>query len=147
MNLDDPFPLEALPTRLRHVLVREFKGCCPSIREVEQVSDWYWLRTPGMGPASLELIHSVIDAGRQQSGRDASADTLSDVELLRRLEQLQAEIQWLIYQLKDRSSSGPRRSRPRRRHGSAMRTETDYLQQQTAEPEAPRRRNGQSRVA
>jgi len=147
MNLDDPFPLEVLPTRLRHVLVREFKGCCPSLREVEQVSDRNWLRTPGMGPASLELIHSVIDGGRQQGNRDAVEDTLSDVDLLRRLEQLQTEIQWLVYQLKDRSSSGPRRSRGRRRHGSAMRTEIDCRQQQIGEPEALRRQNGQSRLA
>jgi hypothetical protein len=54
MHLDEPFPLEAIPSRVQHPLLREFKGRCPSLREVDQIPDKHWLATPGIGPAFLE---------------------------------------------------------------------------------------------
>jgi hypothetical protein len=39
MHLDEPFPLEAIPHRVGRVLLREFKGHCPSVREVDEIPD------------------------------------------------------------------------------------------------------------
>lgn len=39
MRLDEPFPLQAVPSRVRHAILQEFKGCCPSIREVAEIPD------------------------------------------------------------------------------------------------------------
>ena len=100
MNLDEPFPLEAIPSRVQHPLLREFKGRCPSLREVDQIPDKQWLATPGIGPTSLETIRSITRAGREPTVSHAASPSLADAELLRRLEQLQAELQSLEAELK-----------------------------------------------
>jgi hypothetical protein len=94
MYLDDPFPLAAVPSRVRHVIWNEFKGRCPSIREVAEISDKRWLKTPGVGPVVLNIIRTVIDEQQRQSAG------LSDAELLKRLEWVQKELRWLEKQLK-----------------------------------------------
>jgi hypothetical protein len=96
MPLDEPFPLVAVPSWVRHAILNEFKGRCPSIREVAEISDRQWLKTPNIGPAALKMIRSVIDEYQSQSA------ALSDAELLKRLEWLQKELRWLERQLKSR---------------------------------------------
>ncbi len=96
MPLDDPFPLAAVQSPVRLAILAEFKGRCPSIREVAEISDRRWLKTPGVGPVVLKMIRSVTD--EQQS----RAPQLSDAELLARLEWLQKELRWLEQQLKSR---------------------------------------------
>jgi hypothetical protein len=102
MHLDQPFPLEAVPSRVKHPLLLEFKGRCPSLREVDQIPDKHWLATPGIGPASLEAIRSITHAGRVQSVSHAASPRLSDGALLRHLEGLQEELRWLEAELKAR---------------------------------------------
>jgi hypothetical protein len=96
MPLDEPFPLAAVPSRLRQAILNEFAGRCPSIQEVAEISDRDWLKTPDIGPAALKMIRSVTDERKRQTAR------LSDAELLNRLEWVQKELRWLERQLKGR---------------------------------------------
>ncbi len=98
MSLDQPFPLAAVPSWVRQVILNEFKGRCPSMREVAEIPDRRWLKTPGVGPVSLKMIRSVTDERQRQTAH------LSDAELLKRLEWLQKELRWLEGQLKLRLS-------------------------------------------
>ena len=109
MNLDEPFPLEAVPSRVRHVLLREFKGRCPSLKEVDQIPDKYWLATPGIGSTSLKTIRSITNAGRQQTVTEVASPSLSDAELLRSLERLQEDLRWLEHHLKAQMLADRRR--------------------------------------
>jgi hypothetical protein len=137
MPLDEPFPLEALPWRVRYALLLEFKGRCPSLREVDQISDKHWLTMPGMGPASLEMVRSIINARGQQAPSGAASHNLSDAQLLRRLEQLQEDLNWLEAQLKSRMPADTRR-RPHRQHRKqAVRNDTDNPGHQSDGSEAP----------
>jgi hypothetical protein len=101
MRLDEPFPWEAGPSRLRNAILREFQGRCPSIREMAQIPDRQWLSTPDVGPRSVEIIHDLTDAAGQQTIRPPDAQ-LTDAELLERLEWLQKEVRWLQDVLKAR---------------------------------------------
>ena len=51
MQLDEPFPLEAIAPRVRRVILDEFQGHWPTVHEIAQISDRHWLATPGVGPA------------------------------------------------------------------------------------------------
>jgi hypothetical protein len=116
MPLDRPFPLVAVPSRVRHAILNEFNGRCPSIREVVEKSDRDWLTIPGVGPAILEMIRSVTDAEPQQAASPARPH-LTDVELLDRLECLQDELRWLQDQMEARLLKTAKR-RPNRRTAS-----------------------------
>ena len=147
MHLDEPFPLEAIPSRVGHVLLREFKGLCPSVREVDEIPDKNWLATPGMGPASLQIIRSITNAARQQEVSQIESHRLSDAELLRRLEGLQEDLRWLEAQLKARMPKGPRRRPQRQGHNHATRDETGLPGQEAREAEASEHRNDQGHLA
>jgi hypothetical protein len=147
MPLDEPFPLDAVPSRVRHALLGEFKGRWPSVREVDQIPDKDWLATPGMGPASLHIIRSITNAARQQEVSDIASHPLSDAELLSRLEGLQEDLRWLEAQLKARLSKGQRRRPQRREHSHATRNETDLPDRETREAEASEHRSDQGHIA
>src|SRR5690349_6569379 len=100
MRLDEPFPLEAVPSRLRNAILREFQGRRPSIEEIARIPDKQWLSSPDVGQRSVKIIHDITDAARQQTTRLPSAQ-LTDTELLERLEWLQKELRWLRNILKD----------------------------------------------
>jgi hypothetical protein len=59
-----------------------------------QIPDRQWLSTPDVGPRSVEIIHDLSDAARQQTDRPPYPQ-LADAELLERLEWLQKEVRWL----------------------------------------------------
>ena len=147
MPLDEPFPLEAVPWRVRYALLLEFKGRCPSLREVDQIPDKHWLTMPGMGPASLEMVRSIIKARVPQATSHTASHNLSDAELLRRLEQLQEDLRWLEAQLKARMPADTWR-RPYRQHREqAVRNDTDNPGHQSDGPEAPNSRKRRGYVA
>jgi hypothetical protein len=60
MHMDQPFPLDAGPSRVKNAILNEFKGRCPSIRDVAEIPDRYWLSTPAIGSVHLEKICNVI---------------------------------------------------------------------------------------
>jgi hypothetical protein len=111
MQLDEPFPLEIVPSRVRHAMLDEFKGRRPTMREVAQIPDAYWLATPAIGRKVLQTIRAVVQAPRPQT--DAAAlPRLTDAELLDRLESLQRELLWM----QDLARAGaPKSSRSRNR--------------------------------
>jgi hypothetical protein len=113
MDWDEPFPLTAVPPRVRNTILNEFKGRCPSIREVAEIPDSQWLATPNIGPTFLKQIRSVADAEPQQTS-NSSRPRLTDAELLGRLEWLQDELRWLQEQMETRLLKTARR-RPNRR--------------------------------
>jgi hypothetical protein len=113
MDWDEPFPLTAVPPRVRNTILNEFKGRCPSIREVAEIPDSQWLATPNIGPTFLEQIRSVTDAPPEQTA-SPSCSRLTDGELLGHLEWLQDELRWLQEQMETRLLKTARR-RPNRR--------------------------------
>jgi hypothetical protein len=123
MPVDEPFPLESVPSRVRQAILSEFKGRCPSVREVAEIPDAYWLATPAMGRRFLQMIRDITHA----PGRQADAPVrprLTDAELLDRLESLQRELQWLQATLKAKTRRMPR-SRDRRPFGERSRPSQD----------------------
>ena len=107
MQLDEPFPLKAIHPRVRSVLLNEFQGRWPTVREIAQISDRQWLATPGVGPTVLEQIRSIAHAPQQQD--DSNLPQLTDAELLDRLEFLQEEFQRIQRTLKEKISRATRR--------------------------------------
>src|SRR5687768_9091993 len=89
MQQDKPFPLDAIPLRVRRAIIREFQGRWPTVQEVAQVSDRHWLANPDIGPAALQRIQEILHA--RQGQRDTSSPRLSDAELLVRLESVQEQ--------------------------------------------------------
>ena len=112
MDWDEPFPLNVVPPRVRNTILTEFKGRCPSIREVAETPDSYWLATPNIGPTFLEQIRSVTDAALEQTA-SPSRPRLTDAELLVRLERLQDELRWLRDQMEAKLLNTARRRRNR----------------------------------
>jgi hypothetical protein len=113
MDWDEPFPLTAVPPRVRNTILNEFKGRCPSIREVAEIPDSQWLATPNIGPTFLEQIRSVTDAPPEQTA-SPSCSRLTDGELLGHLEWLQDELRWLQEQMETRLLKTARRRLNRR---------------------------------
>jgi len=60
MKLDDPFPIHHFSKSVRDSIQAEFLGRCPSIREILNIPDRYWLKVPGIGPATLLKIHRLV---------------------------------------------------------------------------------------
>jgi hypothetical protein len=143
MHLDEPFPLEDIPHRVGRVLLREFKGRCPSVREVDEIPDKNWLATPGIGSASLQIIRSITTAARQQEVSQIASHRLWDGELLRRLEGLQEDLRWLETQLKARMPKDLRRKQHRRCRGPVTRNEAGLLGHEAREAEASEHRSDQ----
>jgi hypothetical protein len=83
MQLDEPFPLEALAPRVRRVILNEFQGHWPTVHEIAQISDRHWLATPGVGPGTLETMRRITHPPRQPD--DPNSPRLSDAGLLDRL--------------------------------------------------------------
>ena len=116
MDWDEPFPLNAVPPRVRKTILGEFKGRCPSIREVAETPDSYWLATPSIGPTILEQIRRVTGAALEQTA-SPSRPRLTDAELLDRLERLQDELRWLQDRMEAKLLKTARRS-PNRQEAS-----------------------------
>jgi hypothetical protein len=141
MPLDEPFPLKAVPSRVAYALLLEFKGRCPSLREVDQIPDKHWLTMPGMGPASLEMVRSIIQARAPQAPGHTAPRNLPDAELLRRLEQLQENLRWLEAQLNARMSVDTRRRPHLQRRKQTARNDVDNSDYESEGSEAPNPRS------
>ena len=107
MRLDDPFPLETVPSPAKHAMLDVFKGRWPSVREVAQVPDAYWLATPAIGRKLLQTIRAVTDASRSETDVPA-LPRLTDTELLERLETLREELRYIHATLKAKARKAAR---------------------------------------
>src|SRR5687768_17292645 len=95
MGLDDPFPIERCSGRVRGAILAEFQGRCPTVREVASISDAQWLTVPNIGPTTLEELRSMTQ--QAPNGNDKpSATTMTDGELLSRLNRLQRELNLIV---------------------------------------------------
>jgi hypothetical protein len=103
MPLNEPFPVNHLPSRIRNAILREFDGRCPSQQEVAEISDARWLSTPDIGTGALQKIRAL---GQDD---DPSTDAMTDAELLWRLTALQTELRLIQRSVRmqlSRSSTG-----------------------------------------
>jgi hypothetical protein len=95
MDPEQLFPIDQCDGRLKHAILSEFGGRCPTVREVDNIPDSLWLSVPGVGPTNLSKIRH-ISTGRPGQilphGANRRLATLPTVELLSRLTSLQAEI-------------------------------------------------------
>jgi uncharacterized protein (DUF2236 family) len=116
MQPDDPFPLENVPSPVRHAMLEVFKGRRPSVHEVAQIPDSYWLATPAIGRKLLQTIRAISDAPRSEADLPALPQ-LTDAELLDRLESLREELRFIQATLKARIRKAPRNRDGFQRHG------------------------------
>ena len=65
MDWEEPFPLNAVPPRVETIL-NEFKGRCPSMREVAETPDAL-ARNPQHRPDLPQQIRNVTDAPPEQT--------------------------------------------------------------------------------
>ncbi len=106
MQVDQLFPLESVPSRVKQAILSEFKGRCPSMREVAEIPDAYWLATPAIGRKFLQTIRDAAPAPARQT--TVPVRRLTNAELMDRLEGLQEELQKLHDVLKARARRTPR---------------------------------------
>ena len=100
MQLDDPFPLEELPVRIRQTILAEFEGRHPSIREVASLPDSHWLRLPGIGPRVLAWMRALTRGARRKA-RLPSLAGLTDAELQAEYDRLSDQRKAIDNQLKE----------------------------------------------
>jgi len=94
MYENELFPLEAVPSRVRLAILREFKGLRPTVQEVSRICDRSWLAVPGIGRTALASIRQAT-GDQYPSSANRSAGRMSDAELLTRLDLLQEELRSL----------------------------------------------------
>jgi hypothetical protein len=122
MHLDDPFPLDDVPPRVRRAILAEFMGRRPSIREVRTISNQRWLATPEIGECSLSTIRRITDPDRAPAS-SRSSSTMTDTELLRRLDFVQRELASLHRLLRSKLREAPAgKPNPRQRPVELMET-------------------------
>jgi hypothetical protein len=109
MHKNELFPLEAVPSRVKFAILREFKGRRPSIQEVSAICDRSWLAAPGIGRTALASIRQAT-GDLHPSNVNRSAARMSDAELLTRLDLLQEELQNLNKVLNATLSPVPKRT-------------------------------------
>ncbi|WP_114945600.1 hypothetical protein [Microvirga calopogonii] len=105
MGLDDPFPIEKCSGRVRGAILAEFKGRCPTIREVASISDAQWLTVPNIGPTTLEELRSMTHSAPNGEERPNTTG-MPDGELLSRLNRLQRELNIIVGEIRARLSGG-----------------------------------------
>jgi hypothetical protein len=91
MQLDVPFPVESCSRRLRAAILAEFRGRCPTIRQVVNVPDRRWLSTPGLGSISFRELQHLMQGLLSKDGERPLA-RLSDAELLAKRDQLWCQL-------------------------------------------------------
>jgi hypothetical protein len=83
MQLDDLFPINECPARLRGPILAEFHGRCPTIRQVLNIPDARWLSTPGMGQVSLKRLHQLTQSLLESAVNDPRAIASDQAEFER----------------------------------------------------------------
>lgn len=94
MHENELFPLEAVPSRVKFAILREFEGRRPTVQEVSRICDRSWLTVPGIGRTALANIRQAT-GDQHPLTVSRSAARMSDAELLTRLDLLQEELQSL----------------------------------------------------
>lgn len=101
MDLDDPFPIERCSERVRGAILAEFKGRCPTIREVADIPDAQWLAVPNIGPTTLEQLRTITLLTPNGDKRPPPT-AMTDNELLSRLKRLQRDLALIAEEIRSR---------------------------------------------
>ncbi len=105
MHENELFPLEAVPSRVKFAILREFQGRWPTVQEVSRICDKSWLTVPGIGRTALASIRQAT-GDQHPLTVNGPAARMSDAELLTRLDLLQVELQSLSEALNATLSPG-----------------------------------------
>jgi hypothetical protein len=85
MQLDDLFPIDECPARLRGPILAEFYGRCPTVRQVLNIPDARWLLTPGIGQVSLKRLHQLTQGLLESAVSDPRVTASDQAEFEREL--------------------------------------------------------------
>jgi hypothetical protein len=91
MQLDDPFPVERFPQKVRDAILVELGGRCPTVRDVLIMPDDEWLKVPGIGPVALAKLRQVTKNLPQKPLARALAGW-TDAELMAEHDRLLSEL-------------------------------------------------------
>jgi hypothetical protein len=98
MDLDAPFPVEQCPVRLRKIVLAEFSGRIPSLREVQSIPDREWLKAPGVGRKILKELRRITGTPSDEFRRQPLSALPVD-ELFFRLLKLQDEAHAITHEI------------------------------------------------
>jgi hypothetical protein len=108
MEPSDPFPIERCSPRLRTAILAEFNGRSPTYQDILSISPKEWMTVPGMGPALLRELHSIVQ-NPSAVAEVASFETREDADLMARLERFQRDLEKLQHDLRELLGQAPSR--------------------------------------
>jgi hypothetical protein len=106
MEPSDPFPIERCSSRLKTAILAEFNGRSPTYQDILNLSPKEWMSVPGMGPALLRELHSIVQ-NPSAVAEVASFETREDADLMARLERFQEDLKRLQHDLRELLSEAP----------------------------------------
>ena len=106
MQLTDPFPIERCSLRLRAAILAEFNGRSPTYQDILNLSPKEWMTVPGMGPALLRELHSIVQNPSAVAEVD-SFETREDADLMAQLERFQEDLKTLQHDLRELLGEAP----------------------------------------
>ncbi len=104
MEPSDPFPIERCSSRLKTAILAEFNGRSPTYQDILNLSPKEWMTVPGMGPALLRELHSIV---RNPVAEVVSFETREDADLMARLEGFQEDLKRLQHDLRELLGQAP----------------------------------------
>jgi hypothetical protein len=108
MQPSDPFPIERCSPRLKTAILAEFEGRSPTYQDILSLSPKEWMGAPGMGPALLRELHSIVQNPSAVAEVD-SFETREDADLMARLERFQEDLKRLQHDLQELLRKAPSR--------------------------------------
>jgi hypothetical protein len=106
MEPSDPFPIERCSSRLKTAILAEFNGRSPTYQDILNLSPKEWMSVPGMGPALLRELHSIVQ-NPSAVAEVASFETREDADLMARLERFQEDLKRLQHDLRKPLGEAP----------------------------------------
>jgi hypothetical protein len=99
MQPSDLFPIERCSSRLKASILEEFNGRYPTYQDILSLSPKEWMTVPGMGPARLRELNSIVQSPSLVAEVD-SYETREDADLMARLERFQDDLKGLQHDLR-----------------------------------------------
>ena len=108
MQPSDLFPIDRCSSRLKTAILGEFNGRSPTFQDILSLSPKEWMTVPGMGPALLRELHSIVQNPSAATEVD-SFETRQDADLMARLERFQRDLERLQHDLRVLLGEAPSR--------------------------------------
>ena len=106
MEPSDPLPTERCSSRLKTAILAEFEGRSPTYQDILNLSPKEWMSVPGMGPALLRELHSIVQ-NPSAVADVVSFETREDADLMARLERFQEDLKRLQHDLRKLLGEAP----------------------------------------